>query len=151
MVAVPVDEVRPSIGSSPRNRTILIVEDDPKTLKLAETVLRDAGYSPISSASADNALLVAQASPPAVVIVDLVMPGISGFEFIERFRATPAGGDVPIIVWTVKDLDAAERRQLQSSTVTIISKRSGGAHTLLEELCRIAPVESVTSEVTHGV
>jgi CheY-like chemotaxis protein len=133
------------------NRTILVIDDDPITLKLAETVLRNAGYSPICSATAHDALVVAQVRRPAVVIVDLVMPGVSGFEFIEQFRATSAGRNVPIIVWTVKDLEASERRQLQASTVTIISKRSADAQTILEELGRIVPLGRGMVEATDGV
>ena len=150
MVAAPADEVRPVMGSLRGNRTILVVDDDPKTVKLAEAVLREAGYCPVSSASAENALLVAQVNPPAVVIVDLLMPGVNGFEFIVRLRNTPGGRHVPIIVWTIKDLDAEERRQLQSSTVTIITKGSGGPHALVEELCRIAPARPLASESMHG-
>jgi hypothetical protein len=55
-------------------------------------------------------------------------------------------------VWTVKDLDADERRQLQSATVTIIPKLWGDPHTLVEELCRIAPAATlpVASAGTNG-
>ena len=151
MVVVPADEVAPAVESSTSGRTVLIVEDDANTLKLAETVLRDAGYRPVSSASAEEAFVLAEGQPPAVIVVDLVMPGTSGFEFIARLRATPAGRDVPIVVWTVKDLDAEERRQLQSSAVTIITKRVGGAQTLVDEVCRIAPVDPVRPEVAHAL
>ena len=95
--------------------------------------------------------MVAQANPPAVVIVDLLMPGVDGFEFIARLRDTPTGRYVPIIVWTVKDLDADERRRLQSSSVTIISKRSGGSLTLVEELRRMYPAMPTGPQAMHGV
>ena len=151
MAVAAADHVGPVVGLLPHgNRTILVVDDDPKTVKLAEAVLREAGYSPVSSAKAEDALSIAQANPPAVVIVDLLMPGVDGFEFITRLRATPAGRHVPIIVWTIKDLDAVERRRLQLSAVTIVSKRSGGPHTLVEELCRIAPAMPLVLEGTHG-
>jgi CheY-like chemotaxis protein len=152
MAVAAADHVGPVVGLlPPGNRTILVVDDDPKTVKLAEAVLREAGYSPVSSVSAEDALSIAQGNPPAVVIVDLLMPDIDGFEFITRLRATPAGRHVPIIVWTIKDLDAEERRRLQLSAVTIISKRSGGPHTLVEELRRIAPAMPLVLEGTHGL
>jgi signal transduction histidine kinase len=151
MVVATADEVRPVMGSLPGNRTILVVDDDLKTIKLAEAVLREAGYCPVSSTTAETALVVAQMNPPALVIVDLLMAGVDGFQFIVRLRATPAGRHVPIIVWTIKDLDAEERRQLQSLTVSIVSKHSGGSYTLVEEVRRIAPVVPLESERTHGV
>jgi CheY-like chemotaxis protein len=74
------------------------------------------------------------------VIVDLLMPGVDGFEFVTRFRAMPAGRHVPIIVWTGKDLDAADRRRLQSSITGLVSKNAGGSHALVEELQRLLPL-----------
>jgi CheY-like chemotaxis protein len=56
---------------------------------------------------------MAEADAPGIVIVDLLMPGVDGFEFVSRFRAMPAARDVPIIVWTGKDLDESDRRRLQ--------------------------------------
>jgi signal transduction histidine kinase/CheY-like chemotaxis protein len=146
MLGAPADGVTPVIGSPLGSRTILIVDDDPNTVKLAETVLRESGYSPVCAGTAESALLIAQAETPAVVIVDLIMPGVDGFEFVARLRATPAGRQVPIIVWTVKDLEADERRRLQSSTVTIVAKRLGGSQTLVEELRRIAPLMHLASK-----
>jgi signal transduction histidine kinase/CheY-like chemotaxis protein len=150
MEVPPAEGVTLPIGSLVGDGPILVVDNDLKTLKLAETVLQGAGYRPVCSASAEDALLIAEADPPAVVIVDLIMPGLDGFEFIARLRAMPAGRQVPIIVWTVKDLDADERRQLQSSTVEILSKRSGGAGTLIEALGRIAPALVLATDSTYG-
>jgi len=48
-----------------------------------------------------------------------------GFEFVSRFRAIPAGRDIPIIVWTVKDLDAGERRRLQPSITALRVQERG--------------------------
>ena len=151
--ATPADEVKPVTGLRLGNRTVLVVDDDPKTLKLAEAVLREAGYRPVAADRAEHALAVARVNPPAVVIVDLVMPDVDGFEFIARLRGTSGGRHVPIVVWTAKDIDADERRQLQSSTVTIISKRWGGPHTLVEEVRRIAPAVGppMASDRTNGI
>jgi len=91
-----------------------------------------------------------EADPPGVVIVDLLMPGVDGFEFVSRFRAMPAGRDVPIIVWTVKDLDAAERRRLQSSITGLVSKNGGGSRALVQELQRLLAVRSTAPARAHG-
>ena len=81
---------------------------------------------------------------------DLLMPGVDGFEFVTRFRAMPADRDVPIIVWTVKDLDAGERRQLQPSITALVSKNAGGSHALVKELRRLLLSECVAPKGTHG-
>ena len=133
-----------AIRLPPGNRTILVVDDDPSTLKLAGAALRELGYRPVCTATAEEALLAAEADPPAVVIADLLMPHVDGFEFISRLRAVPGGRDVPILVWTVKDLDAGERRRLHGSAAVIVPKSAGGAQALVEELRRLLPAASLT-------
>jgi CheY-like chemotaxis protein len=95
--------------------------------------LQELGYRPVCRTNAEEALQDAERDPPGVVVVDLLMPDVDGFEFISRFRRTPAGRDVPIIVWTVKDLEADERRRLQASTAAVVSKGAGGANALVED------------------
>jgi len=139
-MTAPVAMAGPPMGLAAGNRTILVVDDDPAALKLASVALREMGYRPVCSADLEDALRTVEADPPGVVIVDLLMPGVDGFEFVSRFRAMPTGRDVPIIVWTVKDLDATERRRLQPSITGLVSKNSGGSRALVEELQRLLPV-----------
>jgi CheY-like chemotaxis protein len=75
---------------------------------------------------------------------------VDGFEFISRLRATTTGRQIPIIVWTVKDLRADERSQLQASSVVIISKSAGGSASLVEELRRLLPAISIAPGDAHG-
>ena len=95
---------------------------------------------PVCCADPEDALRTAEADPPGIVIVDLLMPGVDGFEFVSRFRAMPAGRDIPIIVWTVKDLDADDRRRLQPLITGVVSKNAGGSRALVEELQRLLPL-----------
>jgi PAS domain S-box-containing protein len=128
-------------ASNAAGRSVLVVDDDPVAVRMVEATLRERGYRPRGFTSAVDALHAAAADPPAVAIVDLLMPGLDGFRFIERFQAAPFGSGVPIIVWSVKDLDAADRGRLDSTAVSIVSKRSGGAAALVAELERLLPSE----------
>jgi hypothetical protein len=65
-------------------------------------------------------------------------------------RGVPGGHDVPILVWTVKDLDAGERRRLEASAVAIASKSAGGSHALVEQLRRLLPPASLVRKGTDG-
>jgi PAS domain S-box-containing protein len=151
MTMAPADEVaRPTMSLPAGNRTILVVDDDPAALKLASLALREMGYRPVCSTDPEAALRTVEADPPGVVIVDLLMPGVDGFEFVSRFRAMPAGRDVPIIVWTVKDLDASERSRLQPSITGLVFKNAGGSRALVGELRRLLLVECVAAEGNHG-
>jgi CheY-like chemotaxis protein len=143
------DVPAPVMGLTVGNRTILVVDDDPAALKLASLALREIGYHPVCSADPQEALRMVEANPPGIVIVDLLMPDVDGFEFVTRFRAMPAGRDVPIIVWTAKDLDASDRRRLQPSITGLVSKNAGGSRALVEELQRLLRTSSVADEDSH--
>jgi len=69
---------------------------------------------------------------------------------VERLRALPEGRELPIVVWTVKDLDPGERRRLESSRAEIVSKRGDGARALLEAMHRLLPLATVQAEHVHG-
>ena len=140
----------PPMDLAAGNRTILVVDDDPAALKLASLALREMGYRPVCCADPEAALRTAEADPPGIVIVDLLMPNVDGFEFVSRFRAMPNGRDVPIIVWTVKDLDAGDRRRLQPSITALVSKNTGGSTALVEELQRLLPLVASTTRGADG-
>jgi CheY-like chemotaxis protein len=67
-------------------------------------------------------------------VLDLIMPAMTGFEFLERFRALPDCRSVPVLVWTVKDLTAGEQARLQSSVQGVLSKGRGGIAALIDDL-----------------
>jgi len=147
MAIVPSeDQQGRMLGVPAGNRTVLVVDDDPNALKLADVALRELGYQPLCRSNAEDGLLAAQVASPAVAIVDLLMPGVDGFDFIARLRSLPVGYQLPIIVWTVKDLDADDLRRLQ---VAIVSKRGGGWDALLDELRRLLPPIAVPPEGVH--
>jgi PAS domain S-box-containing protein len=120
--------------------TVLIVDDDPTALKLADANLRQAGFRVLCAESAEGALSMAAFHHPTAVVVDLLMPRVDGFEFVERFRQEKSGADVPVVAWTVKDLNANERDRLQSLATEVVLKRDGGVTTLLKTLRRLLSI-----------
>jgi PAS domain S-box-containing protein len=118
---------------------VLVVDDDPLTLKLARTGLEAAGYRVVCAADGETALRLAAEDPPAILVLDLLMPGMDGFDFLDRFRHLPAGREAFVIVWTVADLTAQDRQRLAAAAQAVIRKGDGGTAELLEELRRHAP------------
>jgi PAS domain S-box-containing protein len=116
------------------DRTILVVDDDPAALKLMETALGILEYRPLCCASAVEGLAAAAASNPAAVILDLLMPGMSGIEFLRHFRRTGAGRRTPVIVWTNRDLSSQERLEIENLAEGLAFKKHGGTANVLEEL-----------------
>ena len=86
-------------------KNILLVDDEEDFQRILKRVIEPAGYRTVSALSAEEALRMAEAFTPALVIVDWNLPGISGLELIKKFRNLPKYSKVPIIMYTVRDLE----------------------------------------------
>jgi twitching motility two-component system response regulator PilH len=83
--------------------TILVVEDTPSERELMSHYLRESGYTVINAVSAQEALNKAVEQKPDVIITDVVMPGMSGFELCRSLKKHPVTENVPIIICTSKN------------------------------------------------
>lgn len=124
------------VGVAQDNGAILVVDDDAPTLRLAARALTELGYRAVCEQCAADALRFIENEQPAAIVVDLIMPEMTGFELIERLRATPHARDLPIIVWTARDLGEEDVRRLCSSGETVIAKTPGDFAPLLREVRR---------------
>jgi two-component system, chemotaxis family, response regulator PixH len=86
-------------------RTVLVVEDTPSEMELLTHYLREGGYTVIGAVSAKEALNKAIELKPDVIVTDVVMPGMSGFELCRSLKKHPATEKVPIIICTSKGQD----------------------------------------------
>lgn len=117
-------------------KTILVVDDDPKILKVARAALKSAGYQVVCRGNGTTALAAAGKSEFAAVILDLLMPEMDGFEFVERLRQISGCRNTPVIVWTNKDVTPEDKERLTRSTQFIALKGQDGIEAVLEELKR---------------
>jgi CheY-like chemotaxis protein len=104
---------------------ILVVDDQPDARERSVRALRALGYVVIEAENGAEALELAAEDPPDLVLLDLLMPVMDGFEFLDRFRGTEHGRSVPVIVVTSKDLDASERERLLAVTSGVVQKGDG--------------------------
>jgi PAS domain S-box-containing protein len=109
----------------PRGRPVLVVDDDASSLRLMEATLHNLGYEAVCCTSPHEALGVLQRLRPAALVIDIIMPDMDGLAFLARFRATEGTRKIPVMFWTVKDLSAQERAELQSSVDLVIQKGVG--------------------------
>jgi PAS domain S-box-containing protein len=123
----------PDIGQGAR---VLVVDDEVDTLYLMREVLDSAGYSPVLAASGKEALDILATDRISAVVLDLVMPGMSGFDVIERVKSDPALRDVPIIVLTGKDLSAEDSAALRRATRAVFLKTRDWKNELVGTLRR---------------
>jgi len=115
---------------------VLVVDDDPSVVNLLCADLRAGGFSPVAAYGGREALSRIAAEPPRAVVLDLMMPDVSGFDVVEAMRASPASARIPIIVVTAKTLDAAERERLNGQVYAVVEKTAFDASGLLAELRR---------------
>jgi class 3 adenylate cyclase len=87
---------------------ILVVDDTPQNVKLLEQLLKGSGYEPVSALSGPEALEKLEATLPDLVLLDVVMPKMSGYEVCRAIRANPATALLPVVMVTA--LDPAEER-----------------------------------------
>jgi two-component system, cell cycle response regulator DivK len=79
---------------------ILIIEDNPRNLKLARDVLDHAGYRTVEATSAEDGFALARAHRPDLVLMDVQLPGMDGVQGLERLRADPATNGIPVVAVT---------------------------------------------------
>ncbi len=126
LVSVVRRAILPSAGD------VLIVDDDEGTREVVSRHLRRAGYSTVEARDGEEALLRARVLTPGLVILDLLMPGVDGFEVLRTIRSE--GMRMPVVVLTGKVLQPDEERILREGMARIVLK--GG--TALDNLVREA-------------
>ena len=118
---------------------VLVIDDDEASTRLMSATLGQLGYQAVAVRRGMEALTHAAQSPPLAVVLDLLMPEMDGFEFLERFRQLPCCQHVPVIVWTVKDLSPTDFRRLERSVQGILQKGQNAGSVVLEALRTFLP------------
>lgn len=101
---------------------ILVVDDDPLTRLMASEALREGGFVTLEAQDGAQALGMFDAAVPDLVLLDVMMPGLSGFEVCEQIRARPNGALVPIIMLTGLDDGDSVQRAFDVGATDFISK-----------------------------
>lgn len=81
---------------------VLIAEDEPGILESLDFILRRAGWTISSATAGDAALAAARQLSPRVLVLDLMLPKLSGFEVLKQIKADQATRDIPVLVLTAK-------------------------------------------------
>ena len=83
-------------------RNVLVVDDEPHILNLVRMTLDDERFDVHGAQSAHEALQLVKDAPPDIIILDLMMPGINGYELCQAFRENPHTKEVPIVILSAK-------------------------------------------------
>jgi CheY-like chemotaxis protein len=116
---------------------ILVVDDEPANVEWLEGVLKPAGFQVISAAGGQEGIDVARRERLDLVLLDLMMPRVTGFDVVEALRADESTRSLPIMILTAKDLTEDDKRQLNGHVAAILSRGATGAPDLLGWLNRL--------------
>ena len=122
-------------SATERYPLVLAIDDDPGSLDVISAILEGAGVRVITTTSPEKGLQIAEAQSPAAIILDLAMPGMSGFEVVTALREMPRMRDVPIVIFSGRDLTVAERARLEQQVLRILTKPETSE--LVDELRRL--------------
>lgn len=123
LLTTPGTSPVPALPRCPPNlTTILVIEDDAAVRHTLVDLLGLNGYRTVAAADGLAGLTAARSENPAVILTDLAMPGMSGFELLEAFQADPTLRTVPVIVISAKVDRAAMRRGMELGAADFITK-----------------------------
>jgi signal transduction histidine kinase/CheY-like chemotaxis protein len=103
-------------------RPVMIVDDDETARYVLRGLCRQLGLRPVEAAEGAGALERLAASPAEAVFLDLVMPGMSGAEVLQRLRADPGTAALPVVITTSKVLGPSEKAELEGRGAVVLSK-----------------------------
>jgi CheY-like chemotaxis protein len=113
-------------------RKILLVDDDPQNITLVKAMLRPFAFTILSARGGKEGIKIAQAEKPDLIILDLMMPDVDGFEVVQALKKDPELAKCPILIYTAKNITAEDRARLQGNIESIIQKGDFGRDRFLE-------------------
>jgi CheY-like chemotaxis protein len=119
-----------------RKPRILVVEDDAAQRQIVRTALEPAGYAVDEAKDGREGLACLRAAIPNLIVLDLLMPEMDGFEFAAALQVHPDWRRIPVIVVTAKDLTPDDRRRLESGVAKILLKHEFDPSELVDQLRR---------------
>jgi PAS domain S-box-containing protein len=115
---------------------VLIADDDPKSVELIAVRIQGMVRTVLRAFGGAEAIETARRERPNLILLDLMMPGVNGFDVIEALKLTPETAAIPILVLTAKQVSAADRARLKGEMITILEKSAFDSEQLRAEVRR---------------
>jgi CheY-like chemotaxis protein len=122
--------------------SVLVVEDDPQSRELLRRTIEHQGWQVTEAADGRAGLVCLDTVAPALILLDLMMPEMDGFEFMDELRRRPGGLHIPVIVVTAKELTVEDRQRLDGDVAQILQKGVFSPEDLVREVRRMLEVRA---------
>ena len=132
-----LDRLREVTSRGSGSKRLLVIDDDAAVHALLDAELSTLGYEIEKSYSGEDGLRVATQSSPDVIILDLMMPDMSGFDVAESLKVNPRTARIPILVLTAKEITSHDRALLHTKVSSFVQKGTSGREQLLREIRRM--------------
>jgi CheY-like chemotaxis protein len=124
-------KMMPSARTGSVGRSVLLIDDEPLTLAAMGNALRSRGYRVLMADSGAHGLEIVRQDSPDMIVLDLIMSDMSGFDVAERLRQDDTSAQIPVLVLTAMDLSADDRARLTEKVWRIAEKGSLSTHELV--------------------
>ena len=123
--------------------TVLVVDDEQLNVESLTAMLEGMDCRVLPASGGREGIELAEKYLPNLIILDLMMPQVTGFDVVRRLREHPQAKDIPILIFTAKDITEEDREQLNSHVQAIVPK--SGKENLLHELAKLNIIRSSSS------
>ncbi len=106
-----------------RRHTVVAIDDDPLAIELVRASLESEGWTVLGAATGQEGLTLIRERQPSAVLLDLLMPGMDGFEVVEALRADPDTKSVPVVILTSKSMTQQDKERLQGR-ITYVARKT---------------------------
>jgi CheY-like chemotaxis protein len=127
-----------ALGLAPRSPggmiRVLIVDDDPKAVELIAVRIRSMASVIHRAYNGREAVAIASREIPDLIVLDLMMPEMDGFEVVEALNGNPRTAQIPVVIVTASDATVEERKRLQGVVTAVIGKAGFNSALFMDEV-----------------
>jgi signal transduction histidine kinase/DNA-binding response OmpR family regulator len=120
------------------SETILVVDDDDGTRKAIRRALENQGWQVLEAENGAKGFEVLKHDTPRLILLDLIMPEMDGFEFLVQLHRDSNLRRIPVLILTARDISPDEQRELKSHVEEILLKDKSSVDEIVDQICRIA-------------
>jgi PAS domain S-box-containing protein len=157
-LAVRTSVSRPAIDTAAARETlsnssapsVLIVEDDSDLARVMTTALQRHGLHTVHTASGSEALRLCNEHPPSLIVLDLGLPDLDGYEVVRSLRRSPTLKHVPLLVYSALDLGSSEQSRLRLGTTEFLTKSRCSLTDFEARVVRLLEIFPITKDSQHA-